>query len=490
MLPNIIVYSLTNVKHFAINKDMNNNLKAFGLITLALNAVYLIWLSQNTVGIFGFLLFLAEALLASLTLLFIFNHWTQHKYHIIKTKLEREPNVDVFLTVVNEPLEIFEETLRAASAIDYTNKKVYVLDDGSREDVKFVAQKYSANYLSRPEKIHSKAGNLNYGLANSNSEFILVLDADQIAEPNIIKDLVGYFEGDSKLAMVTTRQSFMVPDDDFNHDILFYEHMLPGKNADNSAISCGSGVIYRRAAIEHVEGFQTWNVVEDLYTSYILHSKDYTSHYVNKSYTRGTAPQDLSNIYKQRGTWALDTLRMFFRKSPFIKRGLSFRQRMHYIELSWAYIVSAIGITILFLLPPVTLVLDKHIISNEMWYPLFRGPSLLAILMFYYILSGKVFSTSQFWAGLSPVYLKALVLSLMPFKTKYKVTAKLAGPNKRDIALILPQLAFVLFGVGAVVWRVFWVDHSLTPFVQINMIWITLMTFWVYPIIKKGLALE
>ncbi len=327
-------------------------------------------------------------------------------------------------------------------------------------------------------------------MENSNGEFILVLDSDQIAEPNIAKDLIGYFEGDHKLAMVTTRQSFMVPDEDFNHDILFYEHMQPGKNADNAAMSCGSGVFYRRAAIMDIEGFQTWNVVEDLYTSYVLHSKQYKTLYINKPYTIGTAPQDLSNIYKQRGTWALDTLRIFFKKSPLFRRGLSFRQRMHYIELSWAYIVSAVGITILFLLPPVTLIANSHIIKNEIWYPLFRGPSLLAIILFYYFLSGRNFSTSSFWAGLSPVYLKALVLSLLPLKTKYKVTSKLAGPNKRDISLILPHMALVVFGLGTVIWRIFFVDHAFTAFVQINTIWVVLMMFWVYPIIKKGLVLE
>ena len=68
--------------------------------------------------------------------------------------------------------------------------------------------------------------------------------------------------------------------------------MQPGKNYDNAAISCGSGVIYAREKLEKIGGFQTWSIVEDLYTSYSLHRAGFTSLYVNRAYTIGTAPLD------------------------------------------------------------------------------------------------------------------------------------------------------------------------------------------------------
>jgi len=467
---------------------MPNKDRALGLIVVVFNAIYLAWLSFHVQGIGGGLLLVAELLIASLSLLFLINHWSQH--HVQHSKVEAVGSVDIFLPVVNEPLSVFEATLRAATQIEYASKTIYVLDDGPRIHIKRLAEKYGVTYLARSIHNDRKAGNLNFGLEQTYGDFILVLDADQVAKPAIVKDILGYFQGDRRLAIVTLRQSFDVPENDFNHDTLFYEHMQSGKNIDNAAISCGSGVFYRRSALEEISGFQTWNVVEDLYTSYVLHAHGFSSLYVNKSYTLGLAPQDLTGIYQQRGTWALDTLRIFFRRSPLFFKGFTMRQRLHYFEIGWTYIVSALAIPIIFILPIITLYLDTHIISDERTYILLRVPSLLPILYLYYSLGGHSFSTSQFWASFFPVNIKALTLSLLPFKIKYRVTSKLAGIGKRDIALILPHLMLGCAGISVFLWRVTLVDHGLTYFTGLNMIWITLMLFWFYPVIRKGLLLE
>lgn len=467
---------------------MSARFKLLGLIVVILNGAYFIWLSFNVVGGLGWALFFAEIMMGSLTVLFLINHWSQHR--VTKGLLPTKGSVDIFLPVVNEPVELFKITLLAATKIDYKDKEIYILDDGPREEIKKLAKDAGVNYLARKIRNNRKAGNLNFGLENSNGDFILVLDADQFAKPSIIKDLLGYFNEDSKLGLISTRQRFDVPENDFNHDTLFYEHMQTGKNADNAAISCGSGVFYRRSALEKIKGFPTWNIVEDLFTTYTLHAHQYKSLYINKAYTIGTAPQDLSNIYKQRGIWAVDTLRLFFRRSPLFFSGLTLRQRLHYFEIAWAYIVSAIAIPILFLLPPVTLLLDRHIILNESVYLFLRIPSLIAVLYFYYRLSGNTFSTSQFWAALFPVNLKALVLSVLPLQIKYQATSKLAGVGKRDIALILPHLFLIAFSAATVIWRIFFVDFALIPFVGINMIWMILMIFWFIPVIRKGWLLE
>lgn len=467
---------------------MSRNLKTLGVVTAVSNTVYLFWLFQNIIGSLGLLLFFAEALMASLTILFLINHWKQQ--HTFRHYDVPKGSVDIFLTVVNEPIEIFERTLKAATDINYEDKKVYVLDDGPSENILKLCKKYNAIYLARNSNKHYKAGNLNFGLQQSSGDYILVIDADQMAYPTIIKDLIGYFSNSSKLAILSTRQSFYnVPENDFNHDSMFYEHMQTGKNIDNAAISCGSGVFYRRSALKVIGGFQIWNIVEDLYTSYVFHSFGYESLYINEIYTKGLAPQDLSTIYKQRGTWALDTLRLFFYKSPFFFRGLTFRQRLHYTEIALAYIVSAVTIPIFFLLPIITLYFNHYIVLNPEQYLQYRLPSLALILIFYYILGNKTFSTSQFWASLFPVYLKALILSLLPIKTRYKVTDKLAGVGKRDTILILPHILFIVAASFAVFHRLS-VDGGITIFLAINLIWIILMIFWFLPIIKKGLLLE
>ncbi|MCK5027592.1 MAG: glycosyltransferase [Candidatus Pacebacteria bacterium] len=468
---------------------MSQKLKILYITTFAVNLIYIVILGFNIVGSLGGLLFMGESLMTSLFFIFAVNHWTQ--YHVEHTHTRSSKLLDIYVTIVDEPLEIFERTIKTVSEILYENKKIYILDDGGREEIKILALKYGAVYLSRGDDTDYKAGNLNFGLKHSYGEYILVIDADQqITNFNIANELLGYFEKNSKLAILSTRQKFDVPENDFNHDIIFYEHMQSGKNANNAAISCGSGVIYRRRALEEIGGFQTWNIVEDLYTTYVLHSSGYESLYINKSYTIGTAPIDLSTIYKQRGTWALDTLRLFFRRSPLLNKKLTFRQKFHYFELSWAYIGSAVAVPILFILPALTLVLDVRVVADDKLYLITRIPSLIFLLYFYYKINGNNSSGGRFWAALFPIYIKALFLSLLPSKTKYIVTNKLAGVGKRDIALILPHLTLICFSFATVAWRIIFVDHILTPFVGINMMWMVLMIFWFAPVVKKGLLLE
>jgi cellulose synthase (UDP-forming) len=464
--------------------------KAIGVITVLTNGIYVAWLYTASIGLPGLLLVFAEFMIISLSALFLVNHWKQATHG--PPSQPPSGSLDVFLTVVDESLLIFENTLAAAAGIRYGEKKLYVLDDGNRDEVRMLSEKYCAKYLCREDKCDRKAGNLNYGLENSSGDFILVLDADQIVEPEIAEDLLGYFSDDERLALITTRQRFRAPPKDFNHDLLFYEQMQEGKDSSNAAISCGSGVFYRRKALDKVGGFQTWNLVEDLYTSYVFHQNGFRSLYINKPYTTGTAPRDLQVIYKQRGRWALDTLRIMVYRNPFLVKGLTFRQRLNYFEMGWAYIVAAIALPVVFLLPPLTLLFGVYVIRDPATYVLLRAPTMTLILLFYYRLSGNTFSTCQFWASLSPVYLRALV-NAFRVRDVRKCTLPEANPKmpvlrKRNIGLILPHITMVAFGITAVMARIFIIDKAVTSFIAINTFWIAIMVFWFTPIIRRELT--
>jgi cellulose synthase (UDP-forming) len=462
--------------------------RLLGLVTVGANSFYIFWLFNAVRGPLGLALAVAEAMIFSLSALFLVNHWRQKPIGHPKSKAAG--SLDVFLTVVDEPTAMFEPTLKAAVGIDYAEKTVYVLDDGGREDIRKLAGRYSAVYLSREVRCNRKAGNLNFGLENSKGEFILVLDADQTVNPEIARDLLGYFRDDDMLAMVTTRQSFRAPLKDFNHDNLFYEEMQVGKNTDNAAISCGSGVFYRRSAIAAIGGFQTWNIVEDLTTSYVLHQGGYRSLYVSRPYTIGTAPMDLKVIYKQRGTWALDTLRLFFHWNPLFAKGLTVPQRLHYFEIAWAYIVSALALPVVFLLPPLTLIFNVYIIPDPATYVAIRLPTILLIVLFYFRLSENTFQTSQYWAALSPVYLKSMVDALRIYDVK-RCSLPHANPKSshvrpKNVRLILPHIAYIAFGLAAIAYRVL-VDGGVTGFIAINAAWVAVMVFWFAPVIHREL---
>ncbi len=135
------------------------------------------------------------------------------------------------------------ETARAAQRITYPHK-TWVLDDGNRTELRDLAEAEGIGWITRSadwsgRARHAKAGNLNNALLTTEGEFMLILDADQVPEPEILDKTLGYFD-DRRMALVQTPQVFVnVPDADplGSQAPLFYGPIQQGKDGWNAAFS-------------------------------------------------------------------------------------------------------------------------------------------------------------------------------------------------------------------------------------------------------------
>lgn len=153
---------------------------------------------------FSLLLWGAELLGALNFFLFTFITWKIVK-HPPKTPLV-DKTVDIFVPTYNEDLQILEATLTGCNLVEYPHT-TYILDDGHREEVERLAEEFGCNYISRPDNTHAKAGNINYALKHTQGEYIVLLDADMIPQPDFIHKTLGYFE-DQNVALVQLPQEF------------------------------------------------------------------------------------------------------------------------------------------------------------------------------------------------------------------------------------------------------------------------------------------
>ncbi|BCW64559.1 glycosyltransferase family 2 protein [Arthrobacter sp. StoSoilB22] len=167
-----------------------------------------------------------------------------------------DATVDVFITTYNEPLDLVMTTALAAKDIRWPHS-TWILDDGNRPEMRELAESNGIGYVTRtadwtPDMPrHAKAGNLNNALMLTSGEYLLILDADQIPEPDILDKTLGYFN-DDKVALVQTPQYFInVPADDplGSQAPLFYGPIQQGKDGWNAAFFCGSNAILRREAL-------------------------------------------------------------------------------------------------------------------------------------------------------------------------------------------------------------------------------------------------
>ncbi len=324
--------------------------RVFSLIALVLGLSYLVWLgwlafaSRGSPDIF---FFVAEFLSFLLLCLLTYSIWRLPKPLLGNLDPKTQVSVDIFVPCCGEPVEVIKTTLQAVRRIIYHPLEVYVLDDGDSPAVADLARSLGFHYLSRPgaglPRADSKSGNLNFGLRRSQGELILVLDADQVPAPEILNRLAGFFQS-PQVGFVQSKQDFFLPEGDpfYNSDKVFYETIQLNNDQANAVISCGSGVVYRRRALEEMGGFATWNLLEDFTSSYELASRGWRGIYYPQALSRGLAPATLAGVYRQRFQWCLDTMRLFFWDNPLFKSGLSWPQRTHFLIIMMSYLASGL----------------------------------------------------------------------------------------------------------------------------------------------------
>jgi cellulose synthase (UDP-forming) len=298
-------------------------------------------------------------------------------------------SLDVFVTVCGEPLDMVEQTLRAAIALDQPHR-TFLLDDSRRtgrgdpEAVAAVAARLGVPQFCRSTGALGKAGNLNHALRRTCGDVVLTLDADHLVAPDAAEHGLPAF-ADPQVGFVCTRQRFDVPDDDplYNDETFFYEVLQPAKDADSSAISCGNGTFYRRAALDGIGGFSEWNLVEDLHTSYLLHAAGWRSRYLDRSITVGTAPMTPGVYLSQRLRWATDSTRLLLHDNPLLRPGLTGWQRLHYLHTTSYYLLASLQVVFL-LGPPLYVLLRASVVPapSLAGYLLHHLPYLATMLWF------------------------------------------------------------------------------------------------------------
>jgi cellulose synthase (UDP-forming) len=261
--------------------------------------------------------------------------------------------VDVYVPTYNEPLSILEATLVGCQAITYPHT-TYVLDDGRRAEVAALAARLGCQYLTRPDNRHAKAGNLNAALPRTSGDFIAILDADTVPQPNFLDRTLGYF-ADERVALVQLPQEFFNLDSVqhrpgassggagagaavWHEQSLFYRLIQPAKNRWNAAFWCGSPSVIRRAALESVGGVAVETITEDIHTSIRLHARGWKTVYHNEVLAYGIAPQTLHAFAVQRLRWAQGAMQLLrSRENPLWIRGLTLAQRLNYFASMATY---------------------------------------------------------------------------------------------------------------------------------------------------------
>lgn len=338
-----------------ILRRVSSRLAILAMVVLSVVASlrYMYWRLTSSLGfddwiniVFGYGLVLAELYaLAVLLFGYLQTAWPlQRKPYPLPSENSTWPTVDVFIPTYNEPLDIVKLTAFAAQAIDWPKDKlrVYVLDDGRRDEFREFCESIGVGYIIRPDNSHAKAGNLNFALTQTSGEYVAIFDADHVPTRSFLQVGMGWFLKDPKLSMLQTPHFFFSPDpfeknlDTFrtvpNEGELFYGLVQDGNDLWNATFFCGSCAIIKRKPLLEVGGVAVETVTEDAHTALKLSRLGYNTAYLAIPQAAGLATESLSSHIGQRIRWARGMAQIFRTDNPLLGKGLSFGQRFCYLN--------------------------------------------------------------------------------------------------------------------------------------------------------------
>ncbi|SFB29834.1 cellulose synthase (UDP-forming) [Acetitomaculum ruminis DSM 5522] len=342
--------------------------------TILLSIVYITWRIFYTFpykkgmvsNVFWVILFIAEAIGLLEMAVHFYNMYDHEGAPGIKRQLKKYeyPEVDVLLPTINEDEKLLENTIEAIKNMDYPDKKkvhIYVCDDGNRQEILRLCERTGVNYLARKNNENAKAGNLNYAMSKSHSDYVAVFDADMMPRREFLLKTVPYFVTDrDNLGFIQTPQNFYEPDifqrnlfleeDIPNEQDYFYRVIQISKNKSNSVIFGGSNALFSRKALESIGGFVTGVLTEDFATGIEIEKAGFRGLALDEVLADGKTPQDMKSLVKQRKRWAGGCIQSGWKTNFLFTRKLSLKQKLNYF-VSISYWYSSIKRLIYFLAP-------------------------------------------------------------------------------------------------------------------------------------------
>jgi cellulose synthase/poly-beta-1,6-N-acetylglucosamine synthase-like glycosyltransferase len=325
----------------------------------------------------------------------------RHQAPPLPEKFPELPVVTVQLPIYNE-IYVVERLLRAVSEIDYPREKleIQLLDDSTdetreladREAMRFRRSGFQIEVLRRPDRIGFKAGALDYGSRKAKGEFFLILDADFIPSPQILRETIHYFS-DPLVGMIQTRWGHI----NRSHSlltraqaILLDGHLLLEQTARSRTGRFfnfnGTAGLWRRSCIEQAGGWQHDTLTEDLDLSYRAQLSGAKFLFLSHIVTPAELPVDMNGFKSQQHRWTKGSIQTCKKVLPLVwKSRLPWRIKVEataHLTSNFAYLLLAFLCILSHPIPGGVPIATDWLRMALIGIPIF-GATTLAVAVFY-----------------------------------------------------------------------------------------------------------
>ena len=245
------------------------------------------------------------------------------------------PKVTVQLPIFNE-IYVVERLLRSVSELDYPREllEIQVLDD-STDDTRQITSTcaaelrergYNVELIHRVDRAGFKAGALAVGLEFARGEFVCILDADFVPQPDLLKRTIHFFT-DPKIGMIQTRWGHL----NRGYSLLtrvqamFLDgHLLLEQTARSRSGRFfnfnGTAGLWRKSCIKEAGGWQHDTLTEDLDLSYRAQLVGWKFIFLPDVVTPAELPVDMNGFKSQQHRWTKGSIQTCKKLLPTVWR--------------------------------------------------------------------------------------------------------------------------------------------------------------------------
>ncbi|CAN5239826.1 glycosyltransferase family 2 protein [soil metagenome] len=250
-------------------------------------------------------------------------------------QFEELPIVTMQLPIFNE-IYVVERLLKSVSELDYPREKlqIQVLDDSTddtKELTKLAVERLQAKGLNvqlihRTDRTGFKAGALEGGLASAEGDFVCILDADFVPQPDLLQKTIHFFT-DPNVGMIQTRWGHLNRAYSLLTRVqaMFLDgHLLLEQTARSRSGRFfnfnGTAGLWRRSCIEEAGGWQHDTLTEDLDLSYRAQLVGWKFVFLPDVITPAELPVDMNGFKSQQHRWTKGSVQTCKKLLPTIWR--------------------------------------------------------------------------------------------------------------------------------------------------------------------------
>jgi len=271
--------------------------------------------------------------------------YSKHREEQIPPTLEHK-FISIIIPAYNEE-KVIAKTIESTMEIDYPQKEIIVVDDGSKDNTFRIAKTFEQDKVKVLHKENGgKASALNYGLTFARGEIITVLDADTIAGKSSLKEIAKIFADDENIAAVAgnvkvrNKVNWLT----WCQALEYVAGLQIARRAFDvfGAITIVPGALgsFKKSVLREAGGYDKETVVEDFDATIKILKSGMVVKGTTKSVAYTEAPKSLIDFYRQRKRWYRGNLQVLFKhRDALVNPRFGFLQKLAFPYMALSMIV-------------------------------------------------------------------------------------------------------------------------------------------------------